>query len=194
MHLKSLSGAQSLRSYYIWYMTDRGWNLIGVFPKLVWLHQQASKLSNSLSTSTITRGFNAGVDNLELSASLIVSHLHVNPAIKGSKCGISRWKWHGAWVWLWLGSQSAGRTFSQCLPFTRTTIMGASSLRTSRKHTLPDSDESDIESDRKKAKRMCMDEQYPTSLTVYRHMLRQHTTTLSEQVCFSNALLHTLIT
>jgi hypothetical protein len=69
----------------------------GTFPKLVWLHQQAtSKLSNLLSASTITRRFNAGVENLQLSASLIVSHLHVSPATNGSKCGIARWICHCA--------------------------------------------------------------------------------------------------
>ena len=47
-------------------------------------HRQAtSKVSHLLSTSTITtQQFSAGVDNLQLSASLIVSHLHFSPAIK----------------------------------------------------------------------------------------------------------------
>jgi hypothetical protein len=70
---------------------DRGSDLIGIIPKLVRFtsagYEQTFK---SLLTSTITRRFNAGVEKKRLSASLLVSHAHVNPATKGSNCGISR--------------------------------------------------------------------------------------------------------
>ena len=56
-----------------------------------------SRLCKLLSTSTITRRFNAGVEKKRLSASLIVSHDHVNQATKGLNCGTSRCHALQAW-------------------------------------------------------------------------------------------------
>src|SRR6266576_1651982 len=72
---------------------DRGSDLMGIIPKLVWFTSAGyEKTFKSPLTSTITRRFNAGVEKKRFSASLLVSYAHVNPATRGSNCRISRWR------------------------------------------------------------------------------------------------------